>query len=98
MHALTSDSELAWIAGLSTSLPGLVAGLIPAGFQGYVRVLHRATGPDTTPVRWKEVADHTGRQLHPLAQFTAIAVREVYDSREPSGWPGENPPAGLPRP
>ena len=52
-----------------------VGAVIPTGFAAYARILHPAsTGRDHTDVRWSEVAASTGRVIHPLVQFHAIAT------------------------
>ena len=64
-----------------------VASLVPRGFDAYVRVLHPAsTGPEGGAVRWRAVAEATGRTFHPLVQFERIAdpaTREALGSVSP---------------
>jgi hypothetical protein len=52
-----------------------VGAVIPTGFAAYARILHPAsTWRDHTDVMWSEVAASTGKIIHPLVQFHAIAT------------------------
>lgn len=48
-----------------------VTSVVPRGYATYVRILHPADNSDG-PVRWSEVAETTGKILHPLAQWECI--------------------------
>ena len=85
----------AWVSQSLASTHDRVSGLVPSGFDGYARILHRATGPDGSPTRWGHVARAENRQVHALAQFAQVARRAAYDSSSNLGWPGENPTRGL---
>jgi hypothetical protein len=51
-----------------------VGAVVPTGFAAYAKILHPAsTWRDHTDVRWAEVAASTGKVIHPLVQFHAIA-------------------------
>lgn len=84
----------AWVSQSLASTHDRVSGLVPSGFDGYARILHRATGPDGSPTRWGRVARAENRQVHALAQFAQVARRAAYDSSSNLGWPGENPTRG----
>lgn len=94
LRPLAAVDAASWVAPATSGPHGLVGGLVPAGFDAYARVLHRAVGPDGMPATWAYVANQTQRHLHPLAQFVAIAGRLAFDCRHPMGWPGENPVRG----
>jgi hypothetical protein len=56
-----------------------VGAVVPTGFEAYARVFHPAwmnsanlSGPPAE-VRWSEIAEATGRTVHPEMQFHAIA-------------------------
>jgi hypothetical protein len=49
-----------------------VCAVVPSGYEAYVRVFHHAeerVGADWVRRRWSEVAQWTGRQMHPTVQF-----------------------------
>lgn len=52
---------------------GSVGSLVPTTFEAYGRVLHPAHGPAGAPIRWDEIAARSGRKMHRLAEFAAIA-------------------------
>lgn len=81
--------EAAWYTDGLAGFGGHVANVIPRGFAAYARILHPARSADADrPVSWAEVAAFTGRRLHPLAQFHAIARWLPGDS---GGWrPDDN--------
>lgn len=57
----------------------------PTGFEVYVRVFHHLdepVGDSRVGIRWAEVAERTGRIMHPTVQFTRF------------GWP-EDPHRGI---
>jgi hypothetical protein len=72
-----------------------VGAVIPTGFAAYAKILHPASRwPDPTDVRWSEVAASTGRVIHPLVQFHAIATPVAGRELEATPWSGE-PPTGT---
>jgi len=72
-----------------------VGAVIPTGFAAYAKILHPASRwPDHTDVRWSEVAASTGRVIHPLVQFHAIATPVAGRELEERPWRGE-PRTGL---
>ncbi|WP_103382316.1 hypothetical protein [Pseudonocardia dioxanivorans] len=68
---------------------GYVGSVVPRGYAAYARVLHPVPAPgpsfDGAPLRWADVCRATGRRLHALAQWSAIAVPPgvpiTYDAR-----------------
>jgi hypothetical protein len=68
-----------------------VGGLLPHGFAAYARILHPAAARpaaserDGGPVRWATVAAWSGRTIHPLVEFDAVA-------RPSDGVAGSSPP------
>lgn len=81
---------------------GYVGSVVPRGYAAYARVLHPVPAPgpsfDGAPLRWADVCRATGRRLHALAQWSAIAVPPgvpiTYDAR----WRDVAPDVGNPRP
>ena len=71
-----------------------MAAVVPDGFPAYVRILHPARGAADRPVRWAEVAAWSGRKMHRLVQFHAIARPTAWTPRDPAPWDGEPPPDG----
>ncbi len=45
--------------------------VVPRGYAAYVRILHPANDSDGQ-VRWSEIAEISGKTLHPLAQWECI--------------------------
>ncbi|MGW4111058.1 hypothetical protein ACWEFJ_09285 [Actinosynnema sp. NPDC004786] len=83
--------EADWVRPRLRRFGSAVAAVVPDGFPAYARVLHPAVAPDGRFARWAEVAARTGRRVHPLAQFAAVA--------RPAGggaaWPGREPETGA---
>lgn len=62
---------LAW--GTENGTP--VTGIVPVGFDAYVRVFHPAGAPaPSETVTWQEIAHWSGRRFHPLAQFERMSL------------------------
>jgi hypothetical protein len=67
-----------------------VGAVIPTGFAAYAKILHPASRwPDHTDVNWSEVAASTGKVIHPLVQFHAIATPVAGRELEEKPWSGE---------
>jgi hypothetical protein len=67
-----------------------VGAVIPTGFAAYARILHPAsTWRDRADVRWSEVAASSGKTIHPLVQFHAIATPVPGRELEAKPWSGE---------
>ena len=64
-----------------------VGAVVPGGFEAYARVFHPATGEGnrSLAVAWKEVADWSGRTVHPEMQWELIAD-PVKPSPGPQPW------------
>lgn len=60
-----------WGTGMGTP----VTSVVPVGYDGYVRIFHPALTPGPRGfATWQEVADWSGRTLHPLAQFLRMSI------------------------
>jgi hypothetical protein len=67
-----------------------VGAVIPSGFAAYAKIVHPAsTWRNHTDVRWAEVAASTGKVIHPLVQFHAIATPVPGRELEATPWSGE---------
>jgi hypothetical protein len=54
-----------------------VGSVVPTGFEAYARIFHPASrlkGTERVEMRWAEMAEWSGRIVHPEMQFHAIAV------------------------
>jgi hypothetical protein len=83
-----------WLAPRLRRFGSAVAAVVPDGFPAYVRILHPARGPAGQPVRWADVAAWSGRSMHPLVQFHAIARPVASGALGRAPWDGEPPPEG----
>jgi hypothetical protein len=72
LRSSTRLDEAEWLR-LRLRPPGSVASIVPDGFPAYLRILHPARGPHDQPVTWASVAARSGRTMHRLVQFHAIA-------------------------
>jgi hypothetical protein len=94
---LTQTDDLtaaAWIAPRLGAFGSGVGGVIPSGFEAYVRILHPADSADE-PVRWSDVAAATGKVAHPLMQFHSLAGVGPYDyDVDSAAWSGAVPDQG----
>src|SRR5665647_2513257 len=61
-----------WLAERMAGPRGTVTQTVPIGFAAYARILHPAGGPDNEPVTWAQVAETTGRLVHPTVQWHAL--------------------------
>jgi len=62
---------------------GTVNSTVPAGFDAYARIFHpfRASrGEQGNDWTWTELAEHTGRVLHPLAQAANLLGSQEYST------------------
>ena len=93
----TSDvSRGDWIRGRLHGW-GHVGGVVPRGFEAYARILHPISayrGDETARWRWAEVADRTGRVLHPLVQSQRLFGPEPAHLEFPDGWSPSLPEEG----
>jgi hypothetical protein len=96
-----SDASAAdWVLSGIGPFGSGVGGLVPHGFGAYARVFHPAWGVGGRPVTWGEVAAWSGRVMHPLAQFGALAAPVRGHGESPRPWRetpdvGTMPPAAL---
>lgn len=72
--------EAEWLKPRVRSPGSGVAAIVPDGFPAYVRILHPGRGTDDRPVRWAEVAARSGRTMHRLADFHALAGTTPFPS------------------
>ncbi|HEU4692113.1 MAG TPA: hypothetical protein VFS23_27310 [Vicinamibacterales bacterium] len=66
------DRLLPWGGDVGTR----VCAIVPTGYEAYLRVFHHAdehTGTETIRRRWSELAQRSGRQMHPAVQFDRFA-------------------------
>jgi hypothetical protein len=66
-----------WIGGRLHPFGQDVASVVPTGFEAYARIFHPASRLAATrevDVRWSDVAEWSGRTVHPEMQFHTIAV------------------------
>lgn len=100
LRAVTDVSPADWVvAGVGPFGSG-VGAFVPHGFEAYARILHPASAADDRPVTWAEVAAWSGRVIHPLVQFDALAVPVPGAGSGDPPWqtspePGSLPPALL---
>jgi hypothetical protein len=93
----TAVEEAGWIAAnLAPFEEGLVASVVPQGFEAYARLLHpvRAThAKGSRTVRWREIAEWSGVPLLPDSQFHSIALPASRPSGPPP-WNSHGPERG----
>jgi hypothetical protein len=84
-----------WIASRLRPFGSGVGGIIPSGFEAYVRILHPATGSNDEPVRWDQVARKFGAVAHRLMQFHAmVGLPPTADQVKSPKWKGSGPNDG----
>jgi hypothetical protein len=77
-------SASSWLAPrLSTPPYRTVDGLLPNGYQSYVRLLHPAWDAAHQPLRWADVASATGQRMHALVQWSALVGAPWQTGQEP---------------
>ena len=67
-----ADRLLPWGAEVGTR----VCAIVPVGYEAYLRVFHHAeehVGSESIRRRWSELAQRSGRQMHPAVQFDRFA-------------------------
>jgi hypothetical protein len=84
----------AWIAPRLGGEPGAVTRTVPSGYPAYARICHPAADHDGRPVTWSHVAQATGRQIHPLMQWHALAGSPDPLNLCGALWPGSDPQRG----
>lgn len=75
---------------------GLLASVVPGGFESYARLLHPAedVGHGGRLVRWADVAVWSGAELVPGTQFHEIATPEE-EPKGPAPWRSQGPREGT---
>jgi hypothetical protein len=94
LHPSADVTAADWLGPRLRRFGSAVTAVVPDGFPAYVRILHPARGPDDRPVRWAEVSAWSGRSMHRLAQFHAIARPAAAAPTGPAPWNGEPPSDG----
>jgi hypothetical protein len=87
-------SAAAWIGRRLGGDFGAVIRSVPSGYPAYARICHPAADRDGAPVTWGEVAQVTGRQIHPLMQWHAVAGSPDPLNIRGSLWSGSEPKQG----
>lgn len=70
-----ADRLLPWRGGVGTR----VCAIVPTGYEAYLRIFHHAeehVGSESIRRRWSELAQRSGRQMHPAVQFARFAWPE----------------------
>ncbi|WP_394768981.1 hypothetical protein [Lacisediminihabitans sp.] len=83
----TDVARGSWIAPRLTGGRGTVTGVVPAGFECYVRVFHPVNDGRGGSRRWAAVCAESGAPWHPLAQWESI--RGAADDEPLQGSLGE---------
>jgi hypothetical protein len=97
LHASTEVAAADWLRTRLRPFGSAVAAVVPDGFPAYVRILHPARGPGDVPTRWADVATSSGRVMHELVQFHAIARPSESARLDATPWNGWEPsPGNLP--
>lgn len=77
---------------------GQVGGVVPRGFEAYVRILHPITayrGDETAQWRWADLAERTGTVMHPLVQSRRMFGAEPSELSFDDGWSPSPPDEGF---
>lgn len=87
--------EARWIAERLDGFAERVTSIVPHGFDAYCRILHPVEEPTKGGrlVRWRDVAQWSGIDLRPDAQFHAVALPRVAPQAPPP-WRGQGPDQG----
>ena len=67
-----ADQLLPWGSDVGTR----VCAIVPTGYEAYLRVFYHAeerVGSESIRRRWSELAQRSGRQMHPAVQFARFA-------------------------
>jgi hypothetical protein len=77
---------------------GRVGGVVPRGFEAYVRILHPIEAyrdEETAQWRWADLAARTGKAMHPLVQSRQLFGPEPGQLEFPDGWAPHQPRDGF---
>ncbi|GAA4607811.1 hypothetical protein GCM10023195_29990 [Actinoallomurus liliacearum] len=73
---LTDVAPAAWIEAEAGDFDSGVHALLPDGFAAYARLPHPVEAADGRPLRWREIAERSGRALDSRTRFKDIAGPE----------------------
>lgn len=94
VDVLADPSAGGWIEPFLSDEFGVITRVVPRGYPAYARVLHPPGDSDGAPTTWKAVAAHTGRTVHPQAQWHALVnASEVFNTGD-GLWPHASPQVG----
>jgi hypothetical protein len=74
-----------WLVERVVTFAESVLSLVPSGFDAYARILHPAEQEDRA-ITWAEVAESTGRVVHPEMQWAALVGAEYYEPGRADCW------------
>lgn len=83
-----------WIAPRLGGEFGAVTLAVPSGYEAYARICHPASDGDGRAVSWSEVAEATGRTVHPLMQWHTLVGSSDPFNFTGSLWRGGDPERG----
>lgn len=75
-----------WVEGGLDQTFATVGSLMPSGFAAYVRLFHPARGANGERVRWADVAEWSGRTVHPLMAFDRVKVPRAGSGKGIPPW------------
>ncbi len=93
LHISGEVTAADWLGPRLRRFGSAVAAVVPGGFGAYVRILHPAHARGGELLRWDAVAERSGRCMHRLAQFHAVARSRACASPQPT-WDGVEPSEG----
>lgn len=76
------DAALEWLLPRFTGTYRQLTSHVPDGYPAYCRILHRPDpqgSPDRPPLRWSDIAAHTGAVVHPAVQWHRLAGSAITD-------------------
>lgn len=77
------DAELEWLLPRFTGTHRQLTMHVPDGYPAHCRILHRPDpqgGPDRPPLRWADIAAHTGAIIHPGVQWHRLIGSATTDN------------------
>jgi hypothetical protein len=83
-----------WLPTPNAAEFGTIGGTALARHPAYARILHPAYDQDNSPATWADVAQSTGRTLHPLAQWHPLTAEQPTLRGSTSLWRGHKPNTG----
>ncbi|NHC47641.1 hypothetical protein [Motilibacter aurantiacus] len=88
-----SLNDAAWLTSLVMPTP-FINGLSIPGFAATARLLHPASDANGVPATWAQVANQTGRPLHPDSTWDEVSGTVHARRTVHSDWPGGEPDLG----